>query len=161
MYRRDALLQLATVNFYLTVGLFIITFVCLRFSSVLWLRTISGNQCIMTSEKINQLIFLLKISSATRGLRPSNSGLPLTCFRVRSISMPWFQGAAGLARQSPALPLREMSTFCLRRFLKASAITITPSYVSAEVYWDTRERSEGGRVTGGKRKSSVAGSFTS
>lgn len=57
-----------------------------------------------------------------------------TCLSVRSMSMPWFQGAAGFARQSPALPLREMSTFCLRRFLKASAITITPSYVRAEVY---------------------------
>lgn len=64
--------------------------------------------------------------------------LRLTCFRVRSISMPWFHGAAGLARQSPAFPRLEMSTFCLRRFLKASAITITPSYVSAEVYCETR-----------------------
>lgn len=67
----------------------------------------------------------------------------LTCFRVRSISMPWFHGAAGLARQSPAFPRLEMSTFCLRRFLKASAITITPSYVSAEVYCETKKgRSE-------------------
>lgn len=95
----------------------------------------------------------------------SDSSLPLTCFRVRSISMPWFHGAAGLARQSPAFPLREMSTFCLRRFLKASAITITPSYVSAEVYWDTAGRGEeeeerADRVTGEKPKPSVGGSFT-
>ncbi len=66
------------------------------------------------------------------------SSVHVTCLSVRSMSMPWFQGAAGLARQSPALPLREMSTFCLRRFLKASAITITPSYVSAEVYYRKR-----------------------
>lgn len=39
----------------------------------------------------------------------------LTIFRALSISIPWLQGTAGLARQSPALPLLETSTRCLRR----------------------------------------------
>lgn len=74
------------------------------------------------------------------------SSVHVTCLSVRSMSMPWFQGAAGLARQSPALPLREMSTFCLRRFRKASAITITPSYVRAEVYYRNRGSLKGQHI---------------
>lgn len=74
------------------------------------------------------------------------SSVHVTCLSVRSMSMPWFQGAAGLARQSPALPLREMSTFCLRRFRKASAITITPSYVRAEVYCRNRGSLKGQHI---------------
>lgn len=59
----------------------------------------------------------------------------LTCLSVLSMSIPCPQGAAGFARQSPALPLLEISIFCLLRFLKVSAITRTPSYVRADVYW--------------------------
>lgn len=59
---------------------------------------------------------------------------PLTVLRALSMSMPWLQGTAGLARQSPALPRRETSTRCRRRYLKASAITRMASWVSAEVY---------------------------
>lgn len=59
---------------------------------------------------------------------------PLTVLRALSMSMPWLQGTAGLARQSPALPRRETSTRCRRRYLKASAITKMASWVSAEVY---------------------------
>lgn len=51
------------------------------------------------------------------------------------MSMPWLQGTAGLARQSPALPRRETSTRCRRRYLKASAITRMASWVRAEVYF--------------------------
>lgn len=65
-----------------------------------------------------------------------------TCLSARSISIPWFQGAAGLARQSPALPRRLMSIFWRRRVRKASAITRTPSYVRDEVYWRTEENRE-------------------
>lgn len=50
-------LKLATVSLYLTVGLFIILLVCLCFSSVPWLNTISGNQCKMTSNKIQLCSF--------------------------------------------------------------------------------------------------------
>lgn len=39
----------------------------------------------------------------------------LTIFSALSISIPWLHGTAGLARQSPALPLLETSTRCLRR----------------------------------------------
>ena len=63
-----------------------------------------------------------------------------TCLRARSMSIPWFQGAAGFARQSPALPRRLMSIFCRRRVRKASAITRTPSYVSDEVYWRMKDK---------------------
>lgn len=63
-----------------------------------------------------------------------------TCLSARSMSIPWFQGAAGLARQSPALPRRLMSIFWRRRVRKASAITRTPSYVSEEVYWRGQTR---------------------
>lgn len=38
-----------------------------------------------------------------------------TIFKARSMSMPWLQGTAGLARQSPALPLRDTSTRWRRR----------------------------------------------
>lgn len=57
-----------------------------------------------------------------------------TCCSALWMSMPCPQGTAGLARQSPALPRREMSIRCLRRFWNASAITRTPSYVRADVY---------------------------
>lgn len=60
--------------------------------------------------------------------------LQLTVLRALSMSMPWLQGTAGLAKQSPALPRRETSTRCRRRYLKASAITRMASWVSAEVY---------------------------
>lgn len=50
------------------------------------------------------------------------------------MSMPWLHGTAGLARQSPALPLRDTSTLCLRRYRKASAITRMASWVRADVY---------------------------
>lgn len=60
----------------------------------------------------------------------------LTVLRALSMSMPWLQGTAGLARQSPALPRRETSTRCRRRYLKASAITRIASWVNAEVYWE-------------------------
>ena len=59
---------------------------------------------------------------------------PPTVFRALSMSMPWLQGTAGLARQSPALPRRETSTRWRRRYLKASAITRIASWVRAEVY---------------------------
>lgn len=52
------------------------------------------------------------------------------------MSMPWLQGTAGLARQSPALPLRDTSTRWRRRYRKASAITRMASWVSADVYWN-------------------------
>lgn len=57
-----------------------------------------------------------------------------TCCSALWMSMPCPQGTAGLARQSPALPRREMSIRCFRRFWNASAITRTPSYVRADVY---------------------------
>lgn len=50
-----------------------------------------------------------------------------TCLSARSISIPWFQGAAGLAKQSPALPRRLISIFWRRSVRKASAIMRTPS----------------------------------
>lgn len=62
---------------------------------------------------------------------------PPTILRALSMSMPWLQGTAGLARQSPALPLRDTSTLCLRRYRKASARTSTASWVSADVNWNT------------------------
>lgn len=175
LYHRDALSKLATVSFYVRVGLFIILLVCLCFSSVMWLHTISGNQCEITRNKRQLYLFFQNYQRCGSLVRSdeepltdmaSDPSLPLTCFRVRSISMPWFHGAAGLARQSPAFPLREMSTFCLRRFLKASAITITPSYVRAEVYWDTagrrggEEEEEWAKFQERKPKPSVGGSFT-
>lgn len=58
-----------------------------------------------------------------------------TILRALSMSMPWLQGTAGLARQSPALPLRDTSTRCRRRYRKASAITRMASWVSADVYF--------------------------
>lgn len=75
--------------------------------------------------------------------KPDTIKIVPTCLRARSISIPWFQGAAGLARQSPALPRRLISIFWRRRVRKASAITRTPSYVSDDVYWGIRERAEG------------------
>lgn len=66
-----------------------------------------------------------------------------TIFKARSMSMPWLQGTAGLARQSPALPLRDTSTRWRRRYRKASAITRMASWVSADVYWKaTRKPSD-------------------
>lgn len=58
-----------------------------------------------------------------------------TCCKALWISMPCPQGAGGLARHSPALPLREMSILCLLKFWKAVDMTFTPSYVRAPVYW--------------------------
>lgn len=57
-----------------------------------------------------------------------------TVLRALSMSMPWLHGTAGLARQSPALPRRDTSTRCRRRYRKASAITRMASWVRAEVY---------------------------
>lgn len=54
--------------------------------------------------------------------------------------MPCPQGAGGLARHSPALPLREMSILCLLKFWKAVDMTFTPSYVRAPVYCEEREK---------------------
>lgn len=51
----------------------------------------------------------------------------VTCLSVLSMSIPWPQGAAGFARQSPAFPLLEISIFCLLRLRNVSAITRTPS----------------------------------
>lgn len=61
-----------------------------------------------------------------------------TCCRARWMSMPCPQGAGGLARHSPALPLREMSILCLLKFWKAVDMTFTPSYVRAPVYCKKR-----------------------
>lgn len=72
--------------------------------------------------------------------------LSRTIFRALSMSMPWLQGTAGLARQSPALPLRDTSTRWRRRYLKASAITRMASWVRADVYCKT-ERPEETPVT--------------
>lgn len=80
------------------------------------------------------LLFTLSLSRAL-SLSP-----PPTVFRALSMSMPWLQGTAGLARQSPALPRRETSTRWRRRYLKASAITSMASWVNAEVYYSERER---------------------
>lgn len=78
------------------------------------------------------------VSSPTLRLCPQHTHTPPswfpTCCRALWMSMPCPQGTAGLARQSPALPRREMSMRCRRRFWKASAITRTPSYVRADVY---------------------------
>ncbi len=60
----------------------------------------------------------------------------VTCCRALWMSMPWPQGAGGLARHSPAFPLREISMRWFLRFWKAVAMTVTPSYVSAPVYLD-------------------------
>lgn len=101
--------------------------------------SVTSQPCFSTSISV-----FLPLKHCTKHFSPLSykacvcSSVHVTCLSVRSMSMPWFQGAAGLARQSPALPMREMSTFCLRRFLKASAITITPSYVRAEVYYRKR-----------------------
>lgn len=65
-----------------------------------------------------------------------------TCWSALWISMPWPQGAGGLARHSPAFPRREMSILCLRRFWKAVDITLTPSYVRAPVYCTQRDKRE-------------------
>lgn len=73
------------------------------------------------------------ITETARALSP-------TILRALSMSMPWLQGTAGLARQSPALPLRDTSTRCRRRYRKASAITRMASCVSADVYWDIRSQ---------------------
>lgn len=61
-----------------------------------------------------------------------------TCCKALCMSIPCPHGTAGLAKQSPALPRREMSILCFLRFWKASYITRTPSYVSAEVYYTNR-----------------------
>lgn len=61
-----------------------------------------------------------------------------TCCKALWMSMPCPQGAGGLARHSPALPRREMSILCLRRFWKAVDMTFTPSYVRAPVYCKER-----------------------
>lgn len=61
-----------------------------------------------------------------------------TCCKARWMSMPCPHGAGGLARHSPALPLREMSILCLLKFWKAVDITFTPSYVRAPVYCEER-----------------------
>lgn len=63
----------------------------------------------------------------------------VTCLRARSISTPWAQGTAGLARQSPLLPRRLMSILCLWRKRNASVITWTASKVRADVYWKTKK----------------------
>lgn len=70
-----------------------------------------------------------------------------TVLRALSMSMPWLQGTAGLARQSPALPRRETSTRCRRRYRKASAITRIASWVRAEVYCTKLQK-----ITNGQRQ---------
>lgn len=57
LHHRDALLKLATLSSYVRVGLFIILLVCLCFSSVMWLHTISGNQCEITHNKRQLYLF--------------------------------------------------------------------------------------------------------
>lgn len=61
-----------------------------------------------------------------------------TCCKALWMSMPCPQGAGGLARHSPALPLRDMSILCLLKFWKAVDMTFTPSYVRAPVYCEER-----------------------
>lgn len=80
--------------------------------------------------------------SACYSLSPSLSLSPPTVLRALSMSMPWLQGTAGLARQSPALPRRETSTRWRRRYLNASAITRMASWVSAEVYCSKQKTAE-------------------
>lgn len=89
-------------------------------------NTFSGCKLLNTNEEM----FLCKFEHCCEHVREQcqhNSWLVPTCLSARSMSIPWFQGAAGLARQSPALPRRLMSIFCRRRVRKASAITRTPS----------------------------------
>lgn len=73
-----------------------------------------------------------------RALYRDSDTLSPTIFKALSMSMPWLQGTAGLARQSPALPLRDTSTRWRRRYRKASAITRMASWVSADVYWNKK-----------------------
>lgn len=82
--------------------------------------------------------FLLADNSWANSTRISNFWSSRTILRALSMSMPWLQGTAGLARQSPALPLRETSTRWRRRYRKASAITRMASWVRADVYWGWR-----------------------
>lgn len=78
---------------------------------------------------------------------------PPTVLRALSMSMPWLQGTAGLARQSPALPRRETSTRCRRRYRKASAITRIASWVRAEVYCTKLQKNNKQTITNGRTQS--------
>lgn len=75
-----------------------------------------------------------------------------TVLRALSMSMPWLHGTAGLARQSPALPRRDTSTRCRRRYRNASAITRMASWVRAEVYCGKNGQIKANSKTHNERK---------
>lgn len=95
LYHRDALVKLAIVIFYVRVGLFIILLVCLCFSSVMWLHTISGNLCEITRNKI-QLYFLFRIINAA----------VLCSDQMMSLWLIWPLAPASLSPVSGCVPYR-------------------------------------------------------